>query len=50
MYHTQSQQASDLRTYAQRAAARTKTMQDILPSKGLLVDWSADSRVGVKGE
>ena len=34
----------------QRAVARTKTVEDILASKGLLVDQSAYCRRGGKGD
>ena len=50
MYHTQSRQASDLKVCSQRAAAHTKMVEDILPSKTLLVQQSADSRRGGKGD
>ena len=50
MYHIQSRHASDLKACAQRAAAGIKTVEDTLPSKGLLVDQSADCRTGGKGD
>lgn len=51
MYKTQNQQAPDLKACGQRAAATHEDGgKDTLASKRLLVDQSADSQSGVKGD